>query len=250
MSDARRQSANEWYDRTLYSRLNDKARSAIVLVMHRLHEDDLAGHVLAQEDWEVVRFPAIAEADETHRIGTVAGPRVFSRPRGEALQPAREPLPMLDAIRRTIGEYPPGHFVPGVAGQYQQAPAPQGGGLVKPVWFRRYLPAELPAAFGRPEDRLRPGASELADFSVCTSWGVKERNLYLLDVLRRHLDYPDLKRAVREAHHRLKPEIVLIEDKASGTQLIQELVAEGLHAVTRYRPQGDKVMRHGELAPV
>jgi hypothetical protein len=60
LSDARRDSANELYDHTLYSRLKDKAKSAIVLVMHRLHEDDLTGHVLAQEKWEVVRFPAIA----------------------------------------------------------------------------------------------------------------------------------------------------------------------------------------------
>src|SRR5215469_12942557 len=70
LSDARRRAANEWYDHTLYSRLNDKARSAVVLVMHRLHEDDLAGHVLAQEDWEVVCFPAIADADETYRVET------------------------------------------------------------------------------------------------------------------------------------------------------------------------------------
>ena len=79
-----REGANEWYDSTLYSRLNDKAKSAIVLVMHRLHEDDLAGHVLAREDWEVLRFPAIAEADERHRIefgGTTApaGPAITCR---------------------------------------------------------------------------------------------------------------------------------------------------------------------------
>src|SRR5215471_4781536 len=66
LSDARRRAANEWYDHTPYSRLNDKAKSAVILVMHRLHEDDLTGHVLAQEEWEVVRFSAIAEADETH----------------------------------------------------------------------------------------------------------------------------------------------------------------------------------------
>jgi predicted phage terminase large subunit-like protein len=246
LSDARRQSANEWYDHTLYSRLNDKARSAVVLVMHRLHEDDLAGHVLAKEDWEVVRFPAIAEDDERHQIDTVAGPRAFSRRRGEALHPAREPLPMLDAIRRTIGEY-------NFAGQYQQAPAPLGGGLVKPAWFRRYLPAELPAQFDRLVQSWDTAskASELADFSVCTSWGIKERNFYLLDVLRRRLDYPDLKRAVRDAYLRLRPDVVLIEDKASGTQLIQELVADGLHAATRYRPQGDKVMRmHAQTAAI
>ena len=60
LSQAQRQAANEWYDHTLYSRLNDKLWGSIVLIMHRLHEDDLAGHVLAQEDWDVVRLPALA----------------------------------------------------------------------------------------------------------------------------------------------------------------------------------------------
>src|SRR5207249_4321456 len=75
LSQAQREAANEWFDHTLYSRLNDKQKGAIILIMHRLHEDDLVGHVLAQEDWEVVRFPAIAEADETHRVETVWGPQ-------------------------------------------------------------------------------------------------------------------------------------------------------------------------------
>jgi hypothetical protein len=65
LSQSQRQAANEWYDNTLYSRLNDTRTGSIVLIMHRLHEDDLVGHVLAQEDWEVVRFPAIAEEDES-----------------------------------------------------------------------------------------------------------------------------------------------------------------------------------------
>jgi hypothetical protein len=52
-----------------------------------------------------VRFPAIAEADETHRLETLSGPRLFTRRRGEALDPGREPIQMLDAIRRRIGEY-------------------------------------------------------------------------------------------------------------------------------------------------
>ena len=113
LSQAQRRSANEWFDHTLYSRLNDKEKGAIVLIMHRLHEslplgrdpgDDLVGHVLAQEDWEVVRFPAIAEADERYLIDTLAGPRVFTRARGEALHPARESIHMLEQIRKTIGE--------------------------------------------------------------------------------------------------------------------------------------------------
>ena len=246
LSDPYREGANEWHDSTLYSRLNDKAKSAIILVMHRLHEDDLAGHVLAREDWEVLRFPAIAEADERHRIETLWGPRVFCRRQGEALFPAREPLAMLAEIRRTIGEY-------NFAGQYQQAPAPLGGGLVKPAWFRRYRAAELPDRFERVVQSWDTAntASELSDFSVCTSWGIAGRDIYLLGVLRRRMDYPELKRAVVAEYARLKPDVVLIEDRASGTQLIQELLAEGLYAVTRYRPQGDKVMRmHAQTATV
>ena len=81
--------------------------------MHRLHEDDLAGHVLAQEEWEVVRLPAIAEADERHRVETVFRRQVFRRKAGEALHPEREPPEMLEQLRRTIGEY-------NFAGQYQQ----------------------------------------------------------------------------------------------------------------------------------
>src|SRR5713101_7093539 len=71
LSDAQRQAANDWFDHTLYSRQNDKRRGAIVIIMQRLHEDDLVGHVLEQEPWEVVRFPAIAEADEVHEIATI-----------------------------------------------------------------------------------------------------------------------------------------------------------------------------------
>jgi predicted phage terminase large subunit-like protein len=88
-------------------------------------------------------------------------------------------------------------------------------------------------------------ATELADYSVCTTWGIKAKHAYLLDVLRKRLAYPDLKRAVREQHLLHGAKTVLIEDKASGTQLIQELVHEGLHAVTRYTPSMDKVTRLG-----
>ena len=218
LSQTQRQAANDWFDHTLYSRLNDKLAGAIVLIMHRLHEDDLIGHVLAQEAWEIVRFPAIAEEDEALLVDTVLGPQHFARRRGEALHPEREPLAVLAHIRRTIGEY-------NFAGQYQQAPAPLGGGLVKAAWFRRYAPDEAPPRFERIVQSWDTAnkATELSDFSVCTSWGVAGKNLYLIDVLRRRMEYPELKRAVREQYERFEPSVVLIEDKASGTQLIQEL---------------------------
>src|SRR5258707_8848136 len=111
LSEAQRQASNEWYDHTLYSRLNDKRHGAIVIIMQRLHEDDLVGHVLGQEPWEVLSFPAIAEADEEHRIETIWGPRSFRRRQGEALHPDREPLDILHRIRQTIREFNlPAHY--------------------------------------------------------------------------------------------------------------------------------------------
>src|SRR5690348_17193160 len=244
LSEAQRKAANEWYDHTLYSRLNDKRHGAIVIIMQRLHEDDLVGHVLAQEGWEVLSFPAIADADELHRIETIWGAQCFRRRHGEALHPDREPLETLDRIRRTIGEY-------NFAGQYQQSPAPLGGGMVKAEWFKRYGEKDRPENFDRIVQSWDTAnkATELSDFSVCTTWGVKGKDLFLLGVFRRRLEYPALKRAVREQQSLFEANVVLIEDKASGTQLIQELIADGCYGVPRYEPTTDKVMRlHAQTA--
>ena len=179
---------------------------------------------------------AIAEADEVHEIDTIFGPQGFTRPQGEALHPDREPLATLDRIRRTIGEY-------NFAGQYQQAPAPLGGGLVKAEWFKRYRPSEKPAHFDRIVQSWDTAnkATELSDYSVCTTWGVKGKELFLLAVSRQRLEYPALKRAVREQQSLYNATVVLIEDKASGTQLIQELIADWLprrHPVSADDRQG------------
>jgi len=244
LSTALRRACNEWYDHTLYSRLNDKCRGAIVIIMQRLHEDDLVGHVLAQEPWEILSFPAIAEADEVHAIETIWGPQCFTRRAGEALHPEREPLATLERIHRTIGEY-------NFAGQYQQSPAPLGGGLVKAEWFKPYDDKERPERFDRIVQSwdIANKATELSNFSVCTTWGVCGKKVYLLGLLRQRLEYPALKRAVREQQNLFSANVVLIEDKASGTQLIQELIAEGCHGVTRYQPTTDKIMRmHAQTA--
>jgi predicted phage terminase large subunit-like protein len=78
---------------------------------------------------------------------------------------------------------------------------------------------------------------------LLSTWGIKGSQIYLLDVLKRRMAYPELKRAVRAHAEAHKATVVLIEDRASGTQLIQELIAEGVHGITRYSPQGDKQMR-------
>ena len=85
--------------------------------------------------------------------------------------------------------------------------------------------------------------TELSDYSVCTTWGIRSEFIFLLYVVRLRLNYPELKRAVRQQWQEYQPSVVLIEDKASGTQIIQGLLAEGLYGVTRYAPEQDKTMR-------
>jgi predicted phage terminase large subunit-like protein len=162
------------------------------------------------------------------------------------LHPEREPAEMLGQLRRTLGEY-------NFAGQYQQAPSPQGGGMVKAAWFKNYAANDQPEKFDQIVQSWDTAnkASELSDFSVCTTWGIRGKNLYLLHVLRKRMEYPELRRAVREQCEAFEANVVLIEDKASGTQLIQELIQEGMHAVTRYQPQSDKIMRmHAQTAMI
>jgi predicted phage terminase large subunit-like protein len=196
---------------------------------------------------EILSFPAIAETEEVHRIETIGGPVCLRRRPGEPLHPDREPLEILERIRRTIGEY-------NFAGQYQQSPAPLGGGLVKAEWFKRYRENELPEPFDRIVQSWDTAnkATELSDFSVCTTWGVKGKNVvFLLGLFRRRLEYPALKRAVRDQQNLFNASVVLIEDKASGTQLIQDLIADGCHGVTRYAPTGDKTMSmHAQTAAI
>ncbi len=246
VSEVQRKAANQWYDATLYSRLNDKSKGVIIIIMQRLHEDDLVGHLLKQEGWEILSFPAIAEIDEEHVVETIFGPRRFYRPTGAALHPERESIETLEKIRQTIGTY-------NFAGQYQQSPAPAGGGMVKEAWFGRYdqsLPGQQFDQILQSWDTANK-PSELADYSVCTTWGIKACHFYLLNVFRKQLAYPDLKRAVLEQHQLFNPSTILIEDKGSGTQLIQELIESGLSVIVPYKPQGDKIMRlHAQTATI
>jgi predicted phage terminase large subunit-like protein len=88
-------------------------------------------------------------------------------------------------------------------------------------------------------------SGELNDYSVCTTWGVRDGRYYLLHVLREKLNFPDLKRAARMQAETWRPQTILIEDKASGTQLIQELASEGVFGIKPYAPPPgtDKVLR-------
>jgi len=92
------------------------------------------------------------------------------------------------------------------------------------------------------------GKTELADYSVCTTWGVLGKDYYLFDVVQEKLDFPNLRKAVIVQHSKWEPSSILIEDKASGTQLIQDLRAE-LRCIRAIIPEGDKIMRmHSQTA--
>lgn len=245
LSETQRKSVNEWYDNTLVSRLNNKNTGCIVIIMQRLHQDDLVGHVLEQEDWEVVNFPAIAEEDSSCVIESPLGRKIYRRSAGSALHPERESLTILADIRRRMGEY---NFL----SQYQQTPIPAGGAMVKSSWLTYYEPDEKPTSFDLIIQSWDTASkvTELSDYSACVTLGKKGARYYLLNVFRRRMEYPELKRAVRDQAQRYKPNTILIEDKSSGIQLIQELKREGLGSVKPYDPLGnDKVMRlHAQTA--
>jgi predicted phage terminase large subunit-like protein len=118
---------------------------------------------------------------------------------------------------------------------------------------KRYRESERPERFDHIVQSWDTAnkATELSNFSACTTWGIRGKDLFLLGVFRRRLEYPALKRAVREQQNLYNANVVLIEDKASGTQLIQELIADGCHGVTRYQPDCDKIMRmHAQTAMI
>jgi predicted phage terminase large subunit-like protein len=246
VSESMRKRANDWFDGVLYTRQNNKNTSRIIIVMHRLHEDDLVGHVLEQEQWDVLSLPAIAEADEEFVVDTPWGVRTYKRSAGGILHPAFESEEALQRTRATIGEY-------NFAGQYQQSPAPLGGGMVKEEWLVRYREGDLPSKFDQVLCSWDTGSkpTELADYSACTTWGILDGHAFLLHVFRRKMNFPELKRATLDIAATYKATNILIEDKAAGTQLIQELREAGLQGVQGYDPKGDKVMRmHAQCATI
>src|SRR6266404_1022168 len=124
LSEPRRRSVNEWYDNTLRSRLNSQERGTIIIVMQRLHADDLVAHVQQHESWDVLSFSAIAERDEEYNLLTPYGHKRIHRRNGDALQPALVSLAKLESQRRAMTEY---YF----SAHYQQNPQPPSGIIVK-----------------------------------------------------------------------------------------------------------------------
>jgi predicted phage terminase large subunit-like protein len=237
MSDVRRQTANDWLPQTGITRLNDKKNGKIIVVMQRLHEDDFTGSLLQQGGWDLLRLRAIAEEEETYTIHLPnGGVRTVRRAIGEPLHPEREAIPELQATEKSMGSF-------GCSGQYQQSPMPRDGGLVKTVWIKSF-DLNTPPQFDRVIQSIDSAskATEFADHSVCLTFGIVGDFFYLLHAYREKVGFPELRRQMMALRQRFQPDAVIVEDKASGIQLIQELREENFPVIA-FKPEGDKVMR-------
>ncbi len=234
-SEVARESVNEWFALTLASRLNDKKSGAIIAVMQRLHQYDLAGMLLETGEWDELSLPAIATEDSA--IPLTRG-RTQQRREGEPLHPAREPIAVLEQIRASIGST-------AFAAQYQQQPVPAKGNVVKAEWLRSY--SELPqrGIVAQSWDTACKN-EERHDWSVCITARVDERKAYILDVWREKVEFSDLWKAVQRLAREWGPKSLLVEDAGNGTALIQRLRNEdpkGVPSPLARRPKIDKLSR-------
>ncbi|MEE8172966.1 MAG: terminase [Alphaproteobacteria bacterium] len=186
LSATMREGALDWFDQTYSSRLDDKKKGVMVVVMQRLHERDLTGYLLAKGGWEHLCMPAEAERRTVIDFGAV---KLIREP-GALLHNDREGPAEIARAKRELGAY-------AYAAQYQQRPAPLEGGIVDLAWFKRYGAAPAaPLRIIQSWDTAFKGGA-LNDPSVCGTWAETETGFYLLHVARRRLEYPGLKRAAK-----------------------------------------------------
>lgn len=227
-----RQKTWDWYQSTAYSRLEPGA--SIILIMTRWHEDDLAGRIMKEEagNWEVIRFPAIAEPNDP-----------LGREEGEALWPARYPVKELvgplpsgkKPVREIVGPY-------WWAAMYQQRPTEVEGQIFKLDWWKYYK--EVPQCKNRVQiwDTAFKEA-QANDYSVCLTAGEFDKGYAILDVWRNRVEFPELERAAKNLYTRDAPNKVGVEDKASGQSLIQVLRREAKIPIKAIKAVDDKVTR-------
>ena len=244
-----RQGVLDWWDGTMQTRLNDFNTGIFIIIMQRVHESDLCGHILkeAQDDdadapqWSHLCFPARYEADHPHVNDN--DPRTKE---GELLWANRMPGSALDSLEKKMGRYQ-------VAGQMQQRPSPKGGGILRrtdwQVWDYKDNSGKLlwpnidffiqswDTAYSEKDD---------AAYSARTDWGVfthnGRTNAMLMGMWRGKVRYSKLRKEAKEAYIKDRPDAVLIEKKASGQSLIQDLRQIGI-PVIEYMPDRDKVAR-------
>jgi predicted phage terminase large subunit-like protein len=227
----------------LPSRVNNE-HSAIIVIMQRLNEGD-ASAVALELDYLHLCIPMRYEGQKT--ISTALGTQDPRNNDGELMFPERFPEDQVLALEKSLGSY-------AAAGQLQQRPTPRGGGIFKSEWWRYYR--QLPDLEYRTiyaDTAMKTGQEN--DYSVFQCWGKgKDGKIYLVDMIRGKWEAPELKAQAKafwlkcqQGSGRLRH--LMIEDKASGTGLIQQLKQEGI-PVKGIPRNKDKVTRGYDAAPM
>jgi predicted phage terminase large subunit-like protein len=229
-SDAARAEAIEAIDQKLSNRLNDQTTGGIVLIMQRLHEDDPAGHLLRskKEKWVHLSIPMEYDGPRYDASKDIGLPEL-NDPRtkdGELLDANRFSPQAIDALKERLGSY-------GSAGQLQQRPAPLGGGILKKsAWQKWEKDKPFPTChhiFASYDTAYSEADHKAAAYSARTTWGVFDDDLtgrtamILLDAWYERADFAALKREARRHYKEAGCDRLLIERKASGISLIQEM---------------------------
>jgi predicted phage terminase large subunit-like protein len=206
--------------------------------MQRLHEDDLAGHLLRQGGWQHLDLPAIAIEDSI--IATGQG-KQKTRCRGDVLHAERESQEVLDRIKTEIGSLM-------FSAQYQQRPVPVEGNLIKRAWFSFYdqPPEPAPGHLVVQSWDIAMMTGDANDYSVCTTWRMVGPDYYLIEVFRGRLQYPDLRRKIASLATRHAAGTVLIENAGPGMTLLQDLrhdLPDGMTRPIGVKPEGSKTDR-------
>ncbi len=247
-SEAERLKANRWYDQTFSTRLDKKKTGAVIIVMQRLHQDDLCGHVLKnQGDWTVLKIPGESKKREIFYYKFVSDlnevkRRKKIRGRNSLLHPRYEGRFEIEQAKKTLGTY-------GFSSQYQQDPSPAGGGIIHLNWFKRFkFPPTGNEVIKTSQfwDTAQKSNEVLHSPWVCGTFLSTYTAHYLVHVFREWMTYPEGKRQVKNLDSKWKPNIIVIENKSTGQSLLQELA--GLPTLG-FEPEGDKVTRLSTESP-
>jgi len=225
-SGLERAAIEEWFMSVAVPRLEPNA--AIVCIGTRFIDDDIFGRILESgyaKSWKFVRIPAIAEEED-----------VLHRAPGAALWPGHMPLRELLERREQMGSRV-------FEAQFQQNPLPAEGGLIKSAWLEaRYMRIPDGAKVIMSLDAAaKTGLAN--DYSVIAVLASDDSRHYLIDIIRRKVDFPDLRRMLLAAYEAYHPSTIYIEDASNATPLIQELRRDTYLPIVASKPLGSKIAR-------
>nr|WP_237487455.1 phage terminase large subunit [Parapontixanthobacter aurantiacus] len=233
-SEVERKKVQASWDNVISTRLNHPKKSVIICVMQRLHEEDLAGHMMTQEQYEHLVIPAIAPENERWCL---ASGDVHRRKKGQVIQPSRMGLEELDRQKGIMGGL-------AFSAQYQQSPVPDDGVVIRRQWLRYY--EEEPAEYERTLVSWDTASTlgENSDWSVGTVWGLNQAHVYLIDVIRVKEESPELIKLVEETHRQFAADLTIVEDGDLGRAVVQSLRRTSKFCKPKvYKPRYDKIAR-------